>query len=258
MLKPMSKRLRSSSHSIPAVSISICLLLLFLTPVAGASEPQTAQRAEPRAVVPFTSYEFGEVYTGETISQIFIIRNEGTADLVVKEFKTGCSCSVTEFDRVIPPGKQGTATLEVNTISQFDEIYKSATLVSNDPERPNIVFSLKATVLRGAPLRNGKYIGPIFISDTRPSILAYPGKKATTEISITAEKPVKIVRVEGGEQYFNARIETVSPGKSYKVIIESRPLDSGNVIKERLNIITDNDMLPSFPIIAALTLYPKQ
>jgi len=233
-------------------------MFLFLASVADAGGQQAAQRAEPRAVVPFTSYEFGEVYTGETISQIFIIRNEGTADLIIKEFRSGCSCTVTEFDRVIPPGKQGTATLEVNTISQFDEMYKNATLVSNDPERPSIVFSLKATVLRGAPLRNGKYIGPIFISDTRPALLAYPGKKATTEISITAETPVKILRVEGGENYFNSRIETVSPGKSYKLIIESRPLDSGNVIKERLNIITDNDLLPSFPIIAALTLYPKQ
>jgi len=43
----------------------------------------------PRTVTPFTSFDFGDVYTGETISQIFVIRNEGDAELQIKEFKGG-------------------------------------------------------------------------------------------------------------------------------------------------------------------------
>ena len=43
----------------------------------------------PKAVTPFTSFTFGDVYTGEFISQIFVIRNEGDADLKLLDFKGG-------------------------------------------------------------------------------------------------------------------------------------------------------------------------
>jgi len=43
----------------------------------------------PKAVAPFTSFNFGDVYNGEFISQIFVIRNEGDADLKLLDFKGG-------------------------------------------------------------------------------------------------------------------------------------------------------------------------
>lgn len=45
--------------------------------------------SSPKAVTPFTSFNFGDVYTGEFISQIFVIRNEGDADLKLLDFKGG-------------------------------------------------------------------------------------------------------------------------------------------------------------------------
>jgi hypothetical protein len=47
----------------------------------------TAKPPAPKAVVPFTSFAFGDVYRGEDISQIFVIRNEGDADLVRYELR---------------------------------------------------------------------------------------------------------------------------------------------------------------------------
>jgi hypothetical protein len=43
----------------------------------------------PKAVTPFTSFNFGDIYTGEVISQIFVIRNEGDAELRILDFKGG-------------------------------------------------------------------------------------------------------------------------------------------------------------------------
>ena len=119
---------------------------------------------------------------------------------------------------------------------------------------------MNATVLTGAPLRPGKYIGPLFISpEPRPALFAYPGKKAAFELSITAtDKPVKILRVEGGEKHFVTRVEAIEPGRNYKLIIESLPTDVSDVFKERLRVVTDNPTLPSFPINVALRVYPKQ
>jgi hypothetical protein len=164
---------------------------------------------------------------------------------------------VTDSDRVIPPGKEGTATLEVNTISQFGETSKSATLYTNDPDRPTVVFTLSATVIKGAPLRQGRYIGPVFVSpDSRAAIFAYPGKKAAVEFAITAaNSPVKILRVEGGAKYFAPRVEVIEPGRSYKILVESKPNENSGTFSDEMRVVTDSPALPAFRLRVNLTVY---
>lgn len=56
---------------------------------AQAQPPTATPKAAPRAVLPFTSFDFGDVPRGELISHIFVIRNEGNANLDIKEFTSG-------------------------------------------------------------------------------------------------------------------------------------------------------------------------
>lgn len=250
------------------VVLPLCAALLLAvggagpSPTFAASMLRTSSRArsEPRASVPFTSFSFGDVYTGEVISQIFVIKNDGDADLVIKDFKGDCGCTVTRSDRVIPPGKEGTAELEVQTISQSGLINKTAILQTNDPERPSIIFTLTANVMKGSSLRQGKYIGPIFLSpDPRASMYAAMGTKATAEFSITADRDaVKVLRVEGANKQFTSRVEVVQPGRSYKIMIESLPSETDGLYTDQLRVITDNPALPAFSVSLILRVYPKQ
>jgi hypothetical protein len=228
--------------------------------IAASDVTRAAVRTAPKAIIPFTSFRFGDVYRGEVISQIFVIKNEGDADLQIRDFTGVCGCEITRSDKVIAPGKEGTATLEVQTASQSGEIYKTATMHTNDPERPAIIFTLVANVLQGAPIRRGKYIGPVFLSPDSSSVLyTLAGKKAKTEFSVTADDgPVKVLRVEGGTSHFAPRVEVIEPGRNYKIVVESLPIDADGVYKDQLRIITDSASLPAFPVDMALRVYPKQ
>lgn len=249
---------------LPSWTLRICSALVIAIATSGASTVSALQKPEapgsaPRAVTKFTSFNFGDVYTGEVISQIFIIRNDGDADLQIKEFVAGCSCAVTRCDKVIPPGKEGIAILEVQTISQQGGLYKNATMRTNDPERPTIDFALIANVMKGTPLRQGKHIGPIFLSpDTRGAMYALPGKTATAEFSVTADNaPVKVLQIEGGKEHFAPRVEVVEPGKSYKLVVESLPHETGGLHIGEFRVITDNATLPAFTIELTLRVYSK-
>lgn len=221
---------------------------------------RTRRQHAPRAVTPSTGFSFGDIYRGEIISQIFVIKNDGDEELKLTDFKAGCGCEVTSWDKSVPPGKEGKATLEVQTVSQAGEIAKTATLHTNDPDRPTIIFTLTANVLSGAPLRQGRYIGPVFISpDSRVALYTSPGKKASTEISITADNaPVKVLRVEGGTKHFTSRIEAIEPGRSYKVIVESLPIEKADLYIDQLRVITDSESLPAFTIDLSLRVYARQ
>jgi Protein of unknown function (DUF1573) len=250
-----------------AISIAVlCLVFLtlpsgpvsvfaFLTPNAPGP-----RRPGPRAVIPFTSFNFGDVYTGEVISQIFVIKNVGDAELQIKDFRGDCGCTVVRADKVIAPGHEAIAEIEVQTVSQSGVISKIATMHTNDPDQPAIMFTLVANVLKGAPLRQGKYVGPIFLSpDSRGAMFARPGKKTTAEFLITSEKaPVKVLRVEVGTSNFVARLVEEQAGRSYKVLVESLPIEKGGLYKDQILVVTDHPALPPFNIDLSLRVFDAQ
>jgi hypothetical protein len=246
----------------------VAAMILTASGVALAAGQAGGERAAPRAVLPLTNYSFGEIYRGEIISQIFPIKNEGNADLVVTEFTSGCGCEILEVDKVIAPGKSGKARIEINTANQFGPIFKTATLRFNDPNQPEVLLALSATVLtssdggpvKGVALRQGKHIGPIFISPGEvSSFTTAQGRKTTSVFTITAERAqVKILRVEGDQPYLTARVETVEEGKSYKIIVEALPEGAPGNYEDQLRVFTDNKILPSLQLRLFMRVLPKQ
>ena len=236
-----------------------------------AQQPPAAPQSPPslpKAVLPFTSYTFDDVYRGEVISQIFVIKNAGTADLVIKDFTVSCSCEVVEWDRVIPPGKEGKARVELNTALAFGGSIRTATLHTNDPERPSIVLTIIVNVLSnpdgspiaGATLREGKYIGPVFVGPgLRWGKQIKEGEKANTHFDVSIVRgPLKIVRIEGDLSHFAARIEAIEEGKVYRLVVENVPADAPGRYDTSLRIITDSAVLPYFEIRLFLIVAPNE
>jgi hypothetical protein len=77
----------------------------------------------------------------------FVIRNEGTAPLILSDGGTTCKCTVLNFpEDPVPPG--GEASLEIKwTTSDKGEFYQQATVKTNDTDTPKIVFSVQGSVL---------------------------------------------------------------------------------------------------------------
>lgn len=229
------------------------------SPVSGDYTESNPRQAAPRTVVPYTSFSFGDVVRGELISQVFVIRNVGDADLVIKEFKGDCGCTATRAISVVPAGKEATVEAEVQTVSQSGQIAKTATLRTNDPDKPTVVFTLSANVISGSTIRQGKRIGPLFIyPGSLIPMYAMPGKKVSSEISITVDDgPVKLLGVEAGTKNFNPRLETIEPGKTYKIIVDSAEIETGGMYKDKVTITTDNPSLPKLTIDLALRVYQQ-
>lgn len=78
-------------YSVRKIAATSGLLIFALIALIALGRQATSDQspAVPRAIAPLTSYDFGDVYKGEVISHTFIIRNEGRADLLIKEFTAG-------------------------------------------------------------------------------------------------------------------------------------------------------------------------
>lgn len=138
-----------SLHAILALCLTLAGALTVL-----AQEAAT-EAAQPKAVVAEPVYDAGKVNKGEEVVHDFVIRNEGTAPLEITEVRPACGCTVADYDATIAPGASGKIHAVVDTTDFAGGIAKGMTVLTNDPNNPRIVLTIKAAVEPAIFLRPG-------------------------------------------------------------------------------------------------------
>lgn len=185
------------------------LLAASLTGLWVASGPEAA--SGPKISLTETSYDFGQVFEDRELSHTFVIKNTGEAPLEILEVDPDCACTAVRYDRVIPPGGQGEMALSIKPYSVLRQFTKNTKVLVNDPERLEVVFTLRGVALpfieiqpshiirlRGDPKDELKaqvrftshYPGPWEIKEYRTNI---PEK---IEVAIKAEEPGRVYILE--------------------------------------------------------------
>lgn len=123
-------------------SLAVLVALTFAADV----NPAAASGGAPKAVIAALEHDFGKVKPGTPLTFAFAIKNAGDANLEITNVRPACGCTSGDFDKTIAPGKEGKIKLSVpNTESYNGEVSKTATVTTNDPERPTFTLTLKAT-----------------------------------------------------------------------------------------------------------------
>ncbi len=125
------------------------LLLLGAGAIAWAIQPISAGavRAEPRAVIGQTTFDFGTIYEDRPMTHTFVIRNTGTAPLHIEDVDPDCACTVASYDRTVSPGGQGEITLSIKPYSVIHRFKKEAKVLLNDPQKPVLYLDMTGVAL---------------------------------------------------------------------------------------------------------------
>lgn len=122
------------------------LTSLLLPLLLGASLP-TGRDNGPRIHFEQEVYDYGTIAFGSDGRCSFSFTNTGDAPLIIQSFQSSCGCLVSDWDREpVAPGASGNVRLRYDT-RRVGPFRKSATLTTNDPERPQIVLSIRGAVL---------------------------------------------------------------------------------------------------------------
>jgi Protein of unknown function (DUF1573) len=108
----------------------------------GAPKKVAASGPQPIIEIPKMRHDFGEVYEADKFEYTFIVKNKGKADLVIQDVKPGCGCTVANFDKVIPPGGEGSIELVLDGTRVHGDFSKTAQVHSNDPEHPELTLTI--------------------------------------------------------------------------------------------------------------------
>ncbi len=123
------------------------LLSTLLLPLLLGAKVPTGQGIGPRIHFEQEVYDYGTIAFGSDGRCSFSFTNTGDAPLIIHQFQSSCGCLVPYWDREpVAPGASGNVRLLYDT-RRVGPFRKSATLTTNDPERPRIVLSIRGVVL---------------------------------------------------------------------------------------------------------------
>ncbi len=167
-------------------------------------------KGEPRAVVDSVVYDFGVLDEHASGSHDFVIRNEGTAPLVIEEGSGTCRCTTSVVNRrVVEPGEETVVTVQFNLKGHSGPYSEWTSVFTNDPRNPRIVFTIQ-----------GKVVKAIQAVPSELVLTRVPaGQSASAEFRLVGFRstPLEIVDFEWSDSslanYFDLELEKLSPGE---------------------------------------------
>ena len=144
-------------------------------PAVGAAPAATPPPAapvgpQPAIVAVEAVIDAGKVAKGDPVEAVFVLRNDGEADLVLNDVRPTCGCTVASYDGKIAPGKTGKVHASVATKDFAGPIAKAITVLSNDPKTPRLTLTVKADVQVLVEVRPG-YARYTFVQNQEPETL---------------------------------------------------------------------------------------
>ena len=172
------------------------------------------------------------------LKHVFSFSNQGSGTLEILSVEGTCGCQTTTLSqKQIPPGQSGQIEMSVDTALLIGTTEESVHIITNDPHRRSVFFSIKADVQPE-------------ISVSSPSIYfgdVPEGDQVTQEVILTVmtEKPIKILSAESSEEDVTVKLESISGsgGKKVKLIATHKGegktgYRSGNITLKTTSTIT--------------------
>lgn len=167
--------------------------------------------AAPQAVFDRLQQDFGRVDQGEVVSQTFLLRNAGDSPLRIEQAKFSMPGMRIRTRQEIAPGETAEVKVEWDTHDYNLEVEGQTLLLLNDPKQPRVMLTT-----------SGEVRAPIEVLPLPALYLSqYQGEPASGSLEIRSNlaAPLQITQLEPKGTHFQASLETLEPGKRYRLLV---------------------------------------
>ena len=97
-----------------------------------------------------TEHDFGTITQGDKVTYDFKFKNTGKSELLIKDAKGSCGCTVPEYPKdPISPGQEDIIKVSFNSAGKIGDQIKSVTLFCNIPEGVKVLHIKSNIVSKG-------------------------------------------------------------------------------------------------------------
>jgi hypothetical protein len=221
------------------------IALLAISAVSAVS----ARSGAPKAVVPVARFEFGEVLSGAVVECDFIVKNEGGAPLVIQRVAMTAPLVVTRMSREVAPGAEGTIHFRLDTANLAGTFRGVIVVFLNDPALPEASLAFEGTVV---PAIEVSPLPGFFVAGLR----GRGGQKAIEIVNHESE-PLQLEKVEHLTERFTTQLETLEPGRRYRLTLHLRPDGPGGKSTGTILLRTSSKTQPHVQVAANTYLYER-
>ena len=208
--------------------------------LAFAAAGLAAEKPQPKIVVATPIHDFGPVEKTAKLTHEFEIRNEGTAELRIREARADCACAVATFDQSIAPGASGKVRVELDPGDLLGPVSKLVTLFTNDPAAPEVRLTLKAAVKPALAMKPG-YVRYLYVQKEQTGVVTqtvWATDGADFRI-VAVKSPYDFVKTSFWEAKPEERLPD-HPGKQWKISTTIEPDAPVGPLAKMVEITTDH------------------
>uniref|UniRef100_A0A7V4LDJ6 DUF1573 domain-containing protein n=1 Tax=Desulfobacca acetoxidans TaxID=60893 RepID=A0A7V4LDJ6_9BACT len=204
--------------------------------------------ATPRAEIPHTVHDFGQIWDYQEVNHTFTIKNTGDAPLEILEVDPDCACTVANYSRTIPPGGEGAVTLGLKPFSVSSPFQKNTVIRFNDPSRREVTLVMKGV---GKPSLE---ILPSHVIRFRGGVK----EEHQAQVRFVSHLPThwEITRYATDlKEKIDLTLTPEREGKIYVLHVKNKVLDSGPY-SGKIELFTNNRTRPKIVVRVIADLYP--
>ena len=103
----------------------------------------------PRIEVDQNYWDFGPVEEGQNYKKVFLVKNIGNQELLIKSILTSCGCTTTKISSTrIDSNKNSELEVTYNTEgAESGKDSKDIYIISNDPQNPRVKITIEVMIV---------------------------------------------------------------------------------------------------------------
>ncbi len=203
---------------------------------------RTAAPAQPRLdLVGGPTFDFGELFAGETVRHDLKLRNTGTDTLVIMDVSAACGCTSTLISGShIPPNESGTLSITFSSKQLSGRVQKVVTFNTTDTSHGHVRITFTANVVKSLTLEP-EYL--VFRTGADSAVTA------DVEILNTGTAPVRILSTKSTSGLLKVDMlrERIAPGERTRMRCSFSPKGEG-LMNGTITIQTDRVRLPEINV----------
>ena len=196
--------------------------------------------------------DFGKVIQGEMLKHVFSFSNQGSSTLEILGVEATCGCQTTTLsEKQFLPGHSGQIEMSVDTALLIGAIEETAHIATNDPQRPSVIFSIKADVQPEISLSSPS----IYFEDVPK------GEQVVREVMLTVmtEKSIKILSADAGDKSVVVKLEPIPDSGGKKIKLTATHTGDGMIgyRTESITVKTNSMISPELSIYLIIRNYNR-
>lgn len=215
--------------------------MLAIVLAAGVSLAANVSDSAQKLVCAQPVYDFGEAHYRANIQHTFILKNEGDLPLEIKRIQPDQGCVVSPVSRSrLAPGEETRLSVEFPLYGRSGPQQKNITVESDDPEHPEMTLTVKGAAVEEVVIDPPQLdLGALQTDSTATG---------TVRVALYTGHSFTIGKIECSHPQVAARSEVVEEGKSYRIIVTTRPPLPPGSLRSGVRIETDDPRHPSLNV----------